>query len=123
MRTHLRVERDTRRAFAALLVVSVILHLVLTPFAGWIALFDQWFRAPVAEEPAEQLRQIPIELFEPPGEAPTEGSLPDEDPVAMIDELLVAPEKPAGDVGDSPPTVEPEPTAPERASPPEKKPA
>ena len=124
MKTHSRVERDTRRTFAVLVAVSVVLHLVLTPFAGWIALFDQWLRPPPIEEAPEQLRQIPIELFSPPQDEatpPTEG-LPDEDPVEMIDELIVAPgspKAPAEPAKESEPeSPKPEPTKEQTKDPP-----
>lgn len=94
-----RVSADTRRGFYALLVVSLLLHLVLTPLAGLVGFLESWLTRPdaaVDEGPQEQLREIPIELFE--DEVPAEAkpdTLPEEDPVAMIDQLVDLPVEPA----------------------------
>lgn len=86
-----RVFSDTGRRFAWLLGISALLHL-----PAWPALFTLLglvLDRPSAQEmpPQEALLAIPVELFEAASE-PTE--LPQEDPVALIDELIEAPVAP-----------------------------
>lgn len=112
-----RVQRDTRRAFYWLLAVSLLLHLVLTPFAGLLSFIDGWLtRDEVADEtPAEQLKELPIELFEDePEPEPKPDVLPEEDPVALIDKIVELPveAQPAA----QPATPKPEPAKPEPKS-------
>lgn len=93
-----RVNRDNRRTFAALVGVSVVLHLVLTPFAGMLGFLQAWLERPTAAElePTEQLKEIPIELFDAPEEEvePPKAELPQEDPVAFIEQLDGLPVRP-----------------------------
>jgi hypothetical protein len=108
--TDRRVSSDTRRGFYALLIVSLVLHLVLTPLAGLIGFLEAWLTRPdaVDEGPQEQLREIPIELFddeETPKSEP--GALPEEDPVAMIDQLVDLPVEPAAVPPVAPPAAAP----------------
>lgn len=92
--TQRRVSGDTRRAFFWLLGLSLILHLIFTPLAGLVGLFELWFDRPTAadEGPVEQLKELPIELFEQDQPAvTTPGQLPEEDPVSEIDRLVELP--------------------------------
>lgn len=85
------------RTLVWFLAVSLLLHLVLTPVAGWLGLAGMLFdrvAAPSEEPPLERLDNIPIELFEAQEpEAETE-ALPDEDPVALIEEWVKEPRSP-----------------------------
>lgn len=93
-----RVNRDTRRTFVWLVLVSIVLHLVLTPFAGMVAFLQQWLDRPRIDEDtsAEQLREIPIELFDAPEEdlEPSKATLPKDDPVAQLEQLDGLPVQP-----------------------------
>jgi hypothetical protein len=86
-----RGQRDTtRRALWALIALSLVLHLPLTPLAGLVG----WWRSLLNQDaplPSEQLTGIPIELLEeeglptPPPEAPpepatSEPAAPEKDP-------------------------------------------
>jgi hypothetical protein len=103
-----RVNRDTGRTFVVLVLVSVLLHGILTPFAGMFGFLAQWLDRPRLEDdrPAEQLKEIPIELFDEPEEEieAAKDVLPKEDPVALIEQLDGLP-------------VRPEPTAPVPSAP------
>lgn len=115
--TKRRVWADTRRGFYGLVVVSLLLHLVLTPFAGLIGFLEAWLTMPeVAEEaPSEQLKEIPIELFEQddvPEAKPD--SLPEDDPVGLIDQLVDLPVEQAAAPPVTPPKVEPPKPAPKK---------
>ncbi len=109
----------TRRRFWWLLGVSLLLHLVLTPAAGWLGLFSLLFEPPEADAPElEELNAIPIELFE---DAEEEGGneLPERDPVALIDKLI--PDAPKDPAAAPPPKPEPPPqpsAKPEASKPP-----
>jgi hypothetical protein len=84
-----------------LLLVSLLLHTLLTPIAGWLGVFSLWFdqEDQIAPPPEEQLDSIPIDLFEEqlPDKAPD--ALPAEDPVGLIEQWVpdmapVPPEEP-----------------------------
>lgn len=116
-----RVLRDTRRGFYGLLAVSLVLHLVLTPFAGLLGFLEAWLSRPelAADEPREQLREIPIELFEDDTPEPQAGNLPEDDPVTLIDQLV---DLPVVEATPPPPAPAPKPPekptkAPEKAAP------
>jgi hypothetical protein len=115
-----RVHRDTRRTFVCLLIVSVAIHVLLTPVAGMFSFLQDWLDRPKPEEnsPAEQLKEIPIELFEAPDEviAPKD-VLPKEDPVALIEQLDQLPVR-----SESKPPVKPEAAASKPSAPDDKDP-
>lgn len=117
-----RVQSDTRRGFYWLLVVSLVLHLVLTPFAGLLSFVEGWLARDEAadDSPAEQLKELPIELFEDEPEESKPDVLPEEDPVALIDKIVELPveAQPAAQ-----PAAKPEPPKPEPPKPAAVKPA
>lgn len=91
------VRRGTERKLAWFVAISVVLHLVLTPVAGWLGLAALLFdrsTASSSEPPLEQLDAIPIELFEPAAPESEAPALPEEDPVALIDEWVEQPPPP-----------------------------
>lgn len=106
-----RIHRDTKRAFRALLVVSILLHLVLTPVASMFGLFEQWLTRSKSKDntPLEQLKEIPIELFEEPEQdtPPSQPNLPKDDPVALIEQLDGLPVRPEAAPQPSAPALEP----------------
>lgn len=97
-----------------LLGFSLLLHLALTPLAGLLGFVQLWLNQPKANEegPSEQLRELPIELFEDEApEPPKPGALPEEDPVALIEQLTQVPVVGAGPAQ--------QPKSPEPAKPPD----
>jgi len=114
-----RVTTDTlRRRLGWLIALSVLLHTILTPLAGWLGLASSWLSEPEEPPPPlEELEGIPVELWEQEEQAPpaTEpAQLPSEDPVDVIEELIAVPEaalpKPAPPKSPKPePEQEPEP--------------
>lgn len=105
-----RVSADTRRGFYALVAVSLLLHLVLTPLAGLVGFLEAWLTRPevIDDGPQEQLREIPIELFEDETPEAKADSLPEEDPVALIDQLVDLPVEPSPPAA-APPSPKPTP--------------
>lgn len=96
-RAHRRVSPDTARRLRWLLVASLLVHLLLTPMAGWLGLVGLLFTdEPAAPPPEEQLETIPVELFDAPREPAPQAdtpSLPEDDPVGFIEQMV--PEPPA----------------------------
>lgn len=117
-----RVQSDTRRAFYWLLGVSLMLHLVLTPFAGLLSFVQGWLTRDevVDDAPAEQLKELPIELFEDePEPEPKPDVLPEEDPVALIDKLVELPVEAQPAAQPAPKAEAPKPPAPKPTPKPE----
>lgn len=89
-----------RRRLGWLLLLSLLLHTLLTPLAGWLGVFSLWFdQEEQAPPPLEELDAIPIDLFEDPADTKPADALPEDDPVGLIEELVpdalpVAPEQP-----------------------------
>ncbi len=112
--TQRRVNSDTRRAFQWLLAVSLLLHLIFTPLAGLVGFLQAWLDrpAPTEDGPTEQLRELPIELFEDEPFSESEpGALPEEDPVREIEQLVELPvaEPPKAELPAPKPSLKPPP--------------
>ena len=105
-----RVFGDTGRRFAWLVAISVVLHLPAWP--SLFALLGLALELPAKDEapPKEALLAIPVELFDAPVEAEPAAALPQEDPVALIEEIVVKPVAKIKQVSPpKPPPVSPKP--------------
>jgi hypothetical protein len=91
---HGRARRDR---FALLVGLSLVLHLFFTPLVAWLGLASHWFERSDEPPPFEELDAIPLDLIEESAEEEAKGepSLPEQDPVEMIERLVPAPDAPA----------------------------
>ncbi len=114
----IRVKADTlARRFRWVVLVSALLHLLLTPLAGWMGLASSLLSQQESGPPPaeEELDAIPVELLEETPESASDRSgLPEQDPVEVIEELIAVPEEAVPPVA-KPSSNKPEPTPDDKA--------